>query len=69
MKKLTVRQIHESTGIAVPTITKWCRLGKFPGAEKIISPAGEFWEIPEIEWKAYADKLEEVKPGRPKKSI
>jgi len=66
MKKLTVREIHDKTGIAVPTITSWCRKGKFPGAEKRTTPAGEFWEIPEDDWKAFAKTLGEVKAGRPR---
>lgn len=68
MKKLTVREIHDATAIAVPTITRWCRQGKFPNAEKKITPAGEFWEIPEDEWLVFNAGIDEVKPGRPKKS-
>lgn len=65
MKRLTVREIHEATGIAVPTITRWCRLKKFPNAEKKITPAGEFWEIPETDWEAFERTLGDVRPGRP----
>jgi len=67
MKKLTVREIHEKSGIAVPTITRWCRQGKFASAQKKVTPAGEFWEIPEGEWSAFERTLGEVKAGRPKK--
>lgn len=67
MKKLTIREIHNETGIAVPTITRWCREGKFTTAEKKATPAGEFWEIDETEWKDFAKSIGEVKPGRPKK--
>lgn len=68
MKKLTIREIHEKTGIAVPTLSRWCRKGKFPNAKKITSPSGEYWEIPEADWKAIESGLEEVKRGRPKKN-
>lgn len=67
MKYLTVREIHQATGIAVSTITRWCRLKKFPNAEKRITPAGEFWEIPEPDWKTFEVSLDEIRPGRPKK--
>jgi hypothetical protein len=67
MKKLTIREIHEKTDISIKTLSRWCRLGKFPNAEKISSPAGEYWEIPEDEWNEYASHRGEVKRGRPKK--
>lgn len=67
MKFLTIREIHENTGIAISTLSKWCRLGKFPNAKKINSPAGEYWEIPEDDWKIFESGLAEVKRGRPKK--
>lgn len=67
MKKLTIREIHEKTDIAIPTLSRWCRLGKFPNARKVFSPSGEYWEIPEDDWKAIESILEEVKRGRPKK--
>lgn len=67
MKKLTIKEIHKKTGIAVPTLSKWCRAKVFPNAQKVESPAGPYWEIPEDEWIAFEKKKGEVKPGRPKK--
>lgn len=68
MNKLTIREIHEKTGIAVPTLSRWCRKGKFANAQKVISPAGEYWEIPETEWNDFESGLGEVKRGRKKKT-
>ena len=68
MKKLTIREIHEKTGIAVPTLSKWCRTGLIPNAQKVDSPAGSYWEIPEEDWIVFEKKKGEVKPGRPKKN-
>jgi transcriptional regulator with XRE-family HTH domain len=67
MKRLTIREIHEESGISVPTLSRWCRLKKIPNAEKKITPAGEFWEIPEADWRQFEKTLDEVKPGRPRK--
>ncbi len=69
MKVLTIREINKNTGIAISTLSKWCRLGKFKNAKKVVSPAGEYWEIPEADWKAIESGLIEVKRGRPKKEI
>ncbi len=67
MKNLTIREIHENTGIAIPTLSRWCRVGKFKNAKKIQSPSGEYWEIPKNEWNAFYQDLPPVKAGRPKK--
>ena len=46
---LTVKEVSEKTGIAVSTISLYCRNGKFPNAEKTESPIGDFWLIPETD--------------------
>lgn len=62
-KKLTVKEVSELKGAARATVSRWCRRGLFPNAEKIVSPTGEeYWLIPEEEL-----GLIEVKMGRPKK--
>lgn len=62
-KKLTVKEVSEKLGAARATVSRWCRTGKFPNAEKKESPIGDYWLIPETDLK----DIEEVKMGRPKK--
>jgi predicted site-specific integrase-resolvase len=62
-KRLTIKEVVQKTGYKQSTITRWCRTGKLPNAEKIISPANEYWLIPESDLK----NIGEVKRGRPKK--
>ncbi len=61
-KKLTAKQAAAMLGASRATITNWCREGKFPNAEKIQSPTGEYWLIPEDDLKDV-----EIKMGRPRK--
>src|ERR1041384_2625850 len=46
-KILTVREVSERTGAAIPTVNLWCRRGKLTGARQEISPYGLYWLIPE----------------------
>ncbi len=47
-KMLTVREVSERTGAAIPTVNLWCRSGKLAGARQETSPYGAYWMIPEI---------------------
>ena len=65
-KKFTVVEAAKILNASRATITKWCRKGlegKFPNAEKVDSPIGSYWLIPESDVK----KAGEVKMGRPRK--
>ncbi len=48
-QKLTVRVAAERLGMAIPTVTLWCRAGKFPNAEQVDTPRGPVWYIPEAD--------------------
>lgn len=61
---LSIKEVHEKTGIATSTISMYCRTGKFPNAQKEETIFGDFWMIPETD-------LEFVKKrgrGKPPKS-
>ncbi|MCW5959810.1 MAG: hypothetical protein KIS76_06570 [Pyrinomonadaceae bacterium] len=65
-RKLTIREIHAETGAAIVTLSRWCRIGKFPNGEKVVSPACEFWLKPEKDFTNVRDELADLKRGRPK---
>ncbi len=44
---LTVREVSERTGAAIPTVNLWCRSGRLPGARQESTPYGFYWLIPE----------------------
>lgn len=44
---LTVREVSERTGAAIPTVNLWCRSGRLEGAYQESSPYGDYWLIPE----------------------
>jgi hypothetical protein len=46
-KMLTVRQVAERTGAAIPTVNLWCRSRRLEGAYQETSPYGDYWLIPE----------------------
>jgi len=61
-QKLTVKEVADRLDASRSTITLWCREGKFPNAQKIVTRFGDHWEIPVSD---LADV--EIKMGRPKK--
>lgn len=60
---LTVKEVSEKTGIAISTISLYCRTGKFPHAEKQETQFGDFWVIPETD----LNLVKKKERGRPKK--
>jgi hypothetical protein len=46
-KMLTVREVAERTGAAIPTVNLWCRSGRLEGACQENTPYGDYWLIPE----------------------
>jgi hypothetical protein len=46
-KMLTVREVAERVGAKDASVRIWANKGRFPGAKKESSPAGEYWLIPE----------------------
>lgn len=63
VRMLTVKEVSEKTGIAVSTISLYCRNGELPNAQKTESPIGEFWLIPETD----LSNISKRKRGRPPK--
>lgn len=59
---LSIKEVHELTGIAASTIRLYCRTKKFPNAEKTPTPFGDFWIIPETDL-TFVSKRDR---GRPK---
>lgn len=60
---LTVREVAERLGAAVVSVRVWANKGKFPGAKKEETPAGDYWLIPETDLKGF----NMGKAGRPQK--
>lgn len=61
-KKLTVAEVAKILEASPATVTTYCREKKFPRAEKIFHPRGDYWLIPEGDLIGV-----EIKMGRPKK--
>jgi Helix-turn-helix domain len=60
---LTVREVAELTGAAIPTVTLWCREKRFPNAHQEETPRGPVWYIP----KSDLEGVEMRGRGRPAK--
>ena len=63
-KLLTVREVSEKTGAAIPTVNLWCRSGRLSGAYQESTPYGDYWLIPE----SALDGIVVRGRGRPPKS-
>ncbi|HEY6329183.1 MAG TPA: helix-turn-helix domain-containing protein [Blastocatellia bacterium] len=63
-KRLTTGQVAARLGVLVSTVRKWARNGRFEGAERVESPWGSGWLIPEEALSEFRTR----KPGRPKRS-
>jgi hypothetical protein len=61
--ELTVREVAEQLGAAIPTVTLWCRSGRLPNARQIETPRGPVWYIPESD----IESIEVRGRGRPPK--
>ena len=60
---LTVREVAEQLGAAIPTVTLWCRSGRLPNARQVNTPRGPVWYIPESD----IESIEVRGRGRPPK--
>jgi hypothetical protein len=61
--ELTVREVAEQLGAAIPTVTLWCRSGRLPNARQVETPRGPVWYIPESD----IESIEVRGRGRPPK--
>lgn len=61
MRRLTTSQAAEHLNVGKSTVNLWCRQGKFPNAERVETPQGGYWLIPESDLKDF----EPPKMGRP----
>jgi len=57
-KLLTVHEVAERIGAGRSTVRLWASKGKFAGAERVETPAGAYWLIPESSLEGF------VNPGR-----
>lgn len=63
MEKLTTSQVAERLGVGQSTVNLWCRQGRFPQAERVETPQGGYWLVPESNLVGF----ELPKMGRPSK--
>jgi hypothetical protein len=63
MNKLTTSEVAERLKVGQSTVNLWCRQGKFPNAERVQTPQGGYWVVPENDLKDF----EPPKMGRPPK--
>ena len=55
---MTTKQFAEKMGINDRTALNWLEAGLVPEAERVLSPIGEYWAIPQV-----APKMERPRPG------
>jgi len=63
MKKLTTSEVADRLNVGQSTVNLWCRQGRFPNAERVNTPQGGYWLIPDSDLK----RFEPPKMGRPSK--
>ena len=66
MKKgmILLKEFSRRSGVPYPTLVRWVREGRIPGALMETSPTGSFWVVPESALKTW----ERPKLGRPPKA-
>jgi excisionase family DNA binding protein len=64
MNNLTTAQAAERLKVGQSTVNLWCRQGRFPHAERVETPQGGYWLIPESDLTGF----EPPKIGRPPKA-
>lgn len=66
MAKLTSAQVAERLGRAHSTVRLWCNRKLFPNAERIDTPNGGYWLIPESDLKNFTPpKLGRIPKPKP----
>jgi excisionase family DNA binding protein len=65
MSNLTTSQAAERLKVGQSTVNLWCRQGRFPHAERVKTPQGGYWLIPESD----LDGFESPKMGRPPNKV
>ena len=74
-KDLTLKQIAERFGVAIPTAKQWRQQGHFPNARLEQTPIGPVWLVPVSDVEAFKrpamgrprELKRDGKPGRSKK--
>ena len=56
---LTTSEAAERLGESVRLVRLWCQQGRFPGAELVEHPRGDYWTIPARDLKTFV----KPKPG------
>lgn len=57
MKTFTILKIAKHYNRSRVAVQNWIEQGKFPNARKVVSPVGEYWEVP-------VDDLVEFRPPK-----
>jgi hypothetical protein len=57
-RAMTAKQFAEAMDVNYRTALNWLEAGLVPGAERRVSPIGEYWEIPEA-----ALSMQRPRPG------
>jgi predicted site-specific integrase-resolvase len=61
MEKLTTSQVAERMNVGQSTVNLWCRQGRFPNAQRVETPQGGYWLVPQSD----LTNFEPPKIGRP----
>jgi len=61
---LTASQVAKRLSVGESSVRLWASQGKFKGAQRVESPIGPYWQIPEDSLIGFS----KGKPGRPRKS-
>ncbi|HKQ06818.1 MAG TPA: helix-turn-helix domain-containing protein [Blastocatellia bacterium] len=61
-----MHEVAGRLGTTVSTVRVWLSRGRFPGARKEQSPAGEYWMIPESALDGFEMRKPGPKPGAKK---
>lgn len=62
MANLTTKDLAKKFNIAERVARRWCERGYFKNAEKVQTPRGDYWEVPEMDLKDFTPP----KAGRPR---
>lgn len=61
MDKLTTSQVAERMNVGQSTVNLWCRQGRFPNAQRVETPQGGYWLVPQSD----VANFKPPKMGRP----
>ena len=63
---LTAKEVAKRLGKPEISVRFWAKTGRFPGAELVTTPMGQYWQIPET---SLADFQIEKRGPKPKQKV